>query len=165
MGNDRCESWLTQYDLKPMLCLLDKLEPYDQHRTQTYYQVGNVATLTLGSWLSVECNGPWGEENVFRCEKHFHKWGRVQGMEPNDSQVHSHFGNHTRAGVVNIQSLGWKGNKYQIGPQDTIRKALKWKCLKCPHIVHLDIIYMNYDQKKGHESNWKFDFWPQTPWK
>jgi hypothetical protein len=45
----------------------------------------NVATLTLGSRLNVEYKGPWGQENVFRCETHFHEWERVQGMEPNDS--------------------------------------------------------------------------------
>jgi hypothetical protein len=66
----------------------------------------NVATLTFGSQLSVECKGPWGQKNVFRYEIHFHKWGKMQGMEPNDSQVHSHFGSYIRAGVVNVQSLG-----------------------------------------------------------
>ncbi len=50
-------------------------------------------------------------ENVFRCETHYHKWGRVQGIKPNDSQMHSHFKNYTCAGVVNVQSLGWKGKK------------------------------------------------------
>jgi hypothetical protein len=35
----------------------------------------NVATLTLGSWLSVESKGTWGQNNVFRSETHFHKWG------------------------------------------------------------------------------------------
>jgi hypothetical protein len=57
--------------------------------------------LILGSRLSVECKGPWGQENVFGCETHFHKWGRVQKMEPNDSQVHSHFGSCTCAEVLN----------------------------------------------------------------
>jgi hypothetical protein len=36
-------------------------------------------------------------------------------------------------------------NKHQIGPHD-----LNYKC-------------MNYDQKKGHESNWEFDSRPQIP--
>jgi hypothetical protein len=63
---------------------------------------GFVATLTLGSWLNVECKGPWGQESVFKCETHFQKWGRMQGMEPNNSQVHSHFGNYIRAKVVNV---------------------------------------------------------------
>jgi len=47
-------------------------------------------------------------DSVFKCETHLHKWGKMQGMKPNDSQVHSHFGNCTRAGVVNVQNLGWK---------------------------------------------------------
>jgi hypothetical protein len=61
-----------------------------------------VITLTLGSKLNVECEGPWGQENVFSYETHTHKWGRVQGVEPNDSQVHSHFGNCIREGVMNV---------------------------------------------------------------
>jgi hypothetical protein len=32
-----------------------------------------ITTLTLGSWLNVECKHPWGQENVFKCETHFHK--------------------------------------------------------------------------------------------
>jgi len=39
-----------------------------------------------------------------------------------------------------------------MDPQDTIKKILKRKCLKCPHIVHLDLICMSYDQKKRWES-------------
>jgi hypothetical protein len=46
-------------------------------------------------------------------------------------------------------------------PQDTIKKVLKHRCLKCPLIVHLDLICMSYDQKKGWESNWEFDYQPQ----
>jgi hypothetical protein len=34
-----------------------------------------------------------------------------------------------------------------------------------PRNIHLDLIYMSYDQKKRRESNWEFDFQPQTPWK
>jgi len=42
---------------------------------------------------------------------------------------------------------------------------LKSRCLKCLHFVHLKLICMSYDQKKRRESNWKFDSWPQIPWK
>jgi hypothetical protein len=52
----------------------------------------------------------------------------------------------------------------KLGPHDTINKALKCKCLKWARIVHLNLIFMNYDQKKGWESNWEFDFRPQIPW-
>jgi hypothetical protein len=37
----------------------------------------------------------------------------------------------------------------KLGPQDTIRKVLKRRCLKCPRIIHLDLICMSYDQKMG----------------
>jgi hypothetical protein len=51
-----------------------------------------VITLTLDSRLSVECKGPWSQNNVFGCETHSHKWWKMQVMEHNNSQVHSHFG-------------------------------------------------------------------------
>ncbi len=37
----------------------------------------------------------------------------------------------------------------KLSPQDNIKKVLKCRCLKCPCIVHLDLICMSYDQKKG----------------
>jgi hypothetical protein len=54
-----------------------------------------------------------------------------------------------------FKALVVKENKYQLGPQETIRKVLKHRCLKCYRIVHLDLVYMSYDQNKGRESNWK----------
>jgi len=52
-----------------------------------------------------------GENARDKAQTHSHKWGRVQGMKPNDSQMHSHFGNCTHARVTNVQNLGWKGKK------------------------------------------------------
>jgi hypothetical protein len=52
-------------------------------------------------------------------------------------------------------------DKHQLGPHDNIGKVLKFKGLKCPHIVHLNLKCMNYDSNKGWESNWEFDYWPQ----
>jgi hypothetical protein len=40
-----------------------------------------------------------------------HKWGRMQEIEPNDSQMHSHFGGYTCVKVLNSQSLNWKGKQ------------------------------------------------------
>jgi hypothetical protein len=40
-----------------------------------------------------------------------------------------------------------------------IGKLLKLRCLKWARITHLDIGNTSYGQKKGRESNWKFDFW------
>ncbi len=42
----------------------------------------------------------------------------------------------------------------KLGPQDTIKKVLKLRCLKFPRIIHLNLICMSYDQKKGWRSNW-----------
>ncbi len=63
-------------------------------------------------------------------------------------------------GIMNVQSLGWKGKQVPNWTKDIIKKVLKCKCLKFPRIVHLCLIQVSYDQKKGHESNWEFDFRP-----
>jgi hypothetical protein len=104
---------------------------------------------------------------VWVWNKLFHKWGRVQGMEPNDPQGHSHFGNctHVKESWM-FKALVGKVNKHQIGPpRYHWKKVLKCKCLKCLCIIHLDLICMSYDQKKGQEPNWEFDFQPQIPLK
>jgi hypothetical protein len=46
----------------------------------------------------------------------------------------------------------------KLRPQSTIRKVLKCRCLKCLFIIHLNIRNMSYDQNKGWESNWEFDY-------
>jgi hypothetical protein len=50
------------------------------------------------------------------------KCGKMQGMEPNDSQVHSFFGNCTHARVANVQSFDWKGKQ---APNWAPRKPLE----------------------------------------
>ncbi len=42
-----------------------------------------------------------------------------------------------------------------------IEKLLELRCLKWSLIVHLDIQNTSYGQKKGRESNWQFDSWPE----
>jgi hypothetical protein len=40
-------------------------------------------------------------------------------------------------------------------------KILERRCLKWARIFHLDIWNTSYGQKKGRESNWQFDSWPE----
>jgi len=63
-----------------------------------------------------------------------------------------------------LKALVGKQTNTKLGHQDTIKNFLKRRCLKCPCIVHLDLICMSYDQKKGWESNWEFDSRPQVFW-
>jgi hypothetical protein len=84
--------------------------------------------------------------NVFRCETHFHKWGRVQGMKPNDG-----------GSCEYLKPWLEKQTNTKLAPHETIKKVLKCRCLKCPLKVHLDLICISYDQKKGWEPNWEFD--------
>jgi hypothetical protein len=46
------------------------------------------------------------------------------------------------------------------GVLGVIRKVLKCRCPKWPHIGHLDICSPSYGQTKGRESNWQFDSRP-----
>ncbi len=73
-----------------------------------------VATLTSSSQLSVECKSTWNQKTVSGNKIHSHKWGRIQNIESNDSQVHSHFERYTHVKVLNIHSLSWKGKKTPI---------------------------------------------------
>ncbi len=58
--------------------------------------------------------------------------GTVEGMKPNDSQLHYHFGSCTRAGVVNVQSLVGKVKNHQIGPVGHHWKDLEMMMFKEP---------------------------------
>jgi hypothetical protein len=64
--------------------------------------------LNIGFTTKLVVQGPMKPKELFRCETHFQKWGRVQGMKPNDSQVHSHFGSCICRGIMNVHSFGWK---------------------------------------------------------
>jgi hypothetical protein len=44
-----------------------------------------------------------------------------------------------------------------------IGNLLKHRCLN-PYMTHLDTSNTSYDQKKGRESNWQFDFQPLKVW-
>jgi len=48
-----------------------------------------------------------------------------------------------------FKALVKKAKKTRLGLHDTIIKVLKHWCLKCHRIVHLDLIFTSYDQKKG----------------
>jgi len=67
--------------------------------------------LNIEFVINCEMQKHMRQENVFASETHFHKWGRVQEIEPNDSQVHFHFGGYICARVVNILSFRWKGKQ------------------------------------------------------
>jgi hypothetical protein len=74
----------------------------------------------------------------------------MQRMEPNYSQMHSHFESCIHARIVNVWNLGWKGKQASNwAPETPLEKVLKLRCLKCHRIVHLNLICMSHDQKKS----------------
>jgi hypothetical protein len=52
-------------------------------------------------------------------------------------------------------------NSMACGVLYIIEKLLELKCLKWVRIAHLDIWNTSYGQKKGRESNYQFDSWPE----
>jgi hypothetical protein len=86
---------------------------------------------------------------------------RVWGNEPSHSQVNSHVGSWSPKWTPKFSKRNCKGqNSLHWRVFNIIEKLLKRRCLKWAHIAHLDICNTSYGQKKGHESNWSFDFWP-----
>jgi len=93
----------------------------------------------------------------------FTNGGECKGWSPMTPKCTS-TKSYISVGVANVQSME-RQTSTKLGPHVTIKKVLKCRCSKCPPIIHLDLIGMNYDQKKGWELNYKFAFQPQTPWK
>jgi hypothetical protein len=144
MASKSHNNWIA-WSVKHFKCLYDKT---------------SVTTLTLGLRLNVECKGIWGQESVFECETHSHKWVRALCL-PNALPL---WELHLCRSPKCFEH--WLKNQTStiLGLYNTIGKVLRCRCLKCPLIVHLDLICMNYDQKKGRESNWEFDSQSWIPW-
>ncbi len=72
------------------------------------------------------------------------------------------------AKIGNISSIRLKNlerdfrgqNTLHWGVLYTVKKVLKCRCPKWPHMSHLDICSTSYGWKKGQESNWQFDSRP-----
>jgi len=63
--------------------------------------------------------------------------------------------------ILEILESDFKGqNSMAHGVLYIIGKFLKSRCLKWVCITHLDIWNTSYGQKKGRESNYQFDSWP-----
>jgi hypothetical protein len=83
-------------------------------------------------------------------------WPSV-GVKPNTPKV----GDLESSGTPECSEFDSRGqNTSHWGVLGVIGKVLKWRCLKCPRIGHLDICSPSYGQKKGRESNWQFDSRP-----
>jgi hypothetical protein len=124
-----------------------------------------VVTLTLGLQLNVKCKGPWGQECLL-------VWNTLLQMMESARDEAQWLPNalplwelHSCESYKCSEPWLERQKNIKLCPHDTIRKVLNPRWLKCPHIVHLNLICMSYDQKKGRESNWEFDFRPQIPWK
>ncbi len=117
--------------------------------------------LTLGLWLNVKCKGPWNPECVQVWNTFSQTWENARDEAHWLSSALPFWELHLCENCECLEPWLKRKTSVKIGSQDTIKKVLKCWCLKCLHIVHLDLICMSYDQKKGRELNWKFDSQPQ----
>jgi hypothetical protein len=71
-------------------------------------------------------------------------------------------GNLESSGTPATSELDFRGqNTLPWGVLYTVGKVSKCRCRKWPRMGHSDIYSISYGQKKGRESNWQFDSWPQ----
>jgi len=71
-----------------------------------YYRNRNI-----GFMIRCEVQGTMRPRVCLGVKHTFTNGGRVEGMKPNNFQVHFHFGSCTCVGVANVQSLGWKSKQ------------------------------------------------------
>jgi len=84
-------------------------------------------------------------------------WPSV-GVKPNTSKVEDlEFSETPECSDFDSQAQ----NTLHWGVLSVIGKVLKHRYRKWPRISHSDICSSSYGQKKGRESNWQFDSWPQ----
>jgi hypothetical protein len=94
-----------------------------------------LGTLVVATPLWAKCEG----------EAHTPKSGNLESSRtPKNSELE----------LKGQKTLHW-------GVLGVIGKVLKCRCLNWPRIGHLDIFSPSYGPKKGRESNWQFDSWPQ----
>jgi hypothetical protein len=80
--------------------------------------------------------------------------------EPSHSQINFHCENRSLNGLLNFSECKSRGQNPSVWKDFyIIEKVLKRRCLQWACMSHLDIWSTNYDQKKGQESNWRFEYW------
>jgi hypothetical protein len=121
----------------------------------------NVITLVLGSQPKqgvARCGARGKPENHISCS-----WEckRVWRNEPSHSQMNSHLKNWSPKWIIKFLKSNCRGqNSIDWDIPYIIEKILERKCLKWACMMHLNIWNTSYGQKKGRESNWKFDSQP-----
>ncbi len=101
-GNERSNKEHVE-PINPSFTILDnRLESLESISTS----VPSCRNPNIGFATKCEVQGIMRLRVCLGVKHTFTNGGKVEGMKPNDSQVHSHFGSYTRARVVNVQNLG-----------------------------------------------------------
>ncbi len=113
-----------------------------------------VATLALGSWPKQGFARLRAKIGARECGRMW-EWTLTLPNELPFWELESQKTFKTLKNDCKGQNLSPWGILYIIG------NLLKCRCPKWARMTHLDIYNTSYGQKKGWESNWQFDFWPQ----
>ncbi len=135
------------------------------HCVEVFASLFMCHNLNIGFVTKCEMQGPMRPKICLGVKHTLRNGGECKVWSPMTPKCAPTLGVALVRELQMFGALVVKENKYQLGPQETIRKVLKHRCLKCYHIVHIDLVYMSYDQNKGHESNWKIWFPTTNPLK
>ncbi len=113
-----------------------------------WFEIPKCCNPNIGFVIKCEVRGPMRPRICLGVKQTFTNEGECKGWSSMIPKCTPTLGVAFVWKLRMFRALVGKANKHQIGPQDTIRKVLKHKCLKCLHIVYLDLICMSYDKKK-----------------
>jgi hypothetical protein len=123
-----------------------------------YYFIFNghmCCNPNIGFMIKCEVQGPMRSKMCLGVKHTFTNGGERKGWSPMTPNCTPTLGVAFVRVLWMFIALVGKENKHQI----TIKNVLRHRCFRCPCLVHLDLICMNYDQKKGRESNSRFENW------
>ncbi len=135
---------------------------YVQHIPTQHY-IFFCCNSNIGFVIKCEVQGPMRPSVCLGVKHTFTNGGICKGWNPMTPKCTPTLKVTLMWKLWMFRALVDRQTNAKLGPQEPMKKILKHRCLKHPHFAHLKLICMSYDQKKGHESNWVFDSWPQIP--
>jgi hypothetical protein len=120
-----------------------------------------VTTLALGSWPRQGVARLRAKKKTWESHHILPRVQRVWEHEPSHSQVNSNVGSWSPKRILEFSEHNFRGQNSSPRKVFYITgNLLKHRCLKWARIAHLKICNTSYGQKRGRESNWKFDSRP-----
>jgi len=114
----------------------------------------------IGFASKCEVQRPMGPRVCLGVKHTFPNGGECKGWSPMIPNVLQLWELHLCKSCECLEPWLKRQTNTKLSPQDTIKKVLKHKCLKCSRIIHLDLICMSCDKKTG--ARVKLKIWLST---